>query len=76
MDQHLGKPHRTAKEAPDWIARARTLAPVIEAAAARNEKDRRIDVEWHARERLQLFPGQFLSCVGASRTQISRVCPT
>ena len=34
MDQHLGK--------PDWIARARALTPAIEAAGARNERERRI----------------------------------
>ncbi len=37
MDQHLGK--------PDWIARARALTPAIEAAGARNERERRIASE-------------------------------
>jgi indole-3-acetate monooxygenase len=46
MDQHLGKANRTNNQAPrDWIARARGLAPMIEAAAACNEKDRRIRPE-------------------------------
>jgi hypothetical protein len=37
MDQHLGK--------PDWVARARVLAPAIEAAGARNEQELRIAPE-------------------------------
>jgi alkylation response protein AidB-like acyl-CoA dehydrogenase len=44
MDQHLG--HGTDMHGTiDWVARARTLAPQIEAAGARNEKDRRISPE-------------------------------
>jgi len=43
MDQHLGKMSQSHNDAaPDWVARAHALAPVIEAAAARNEKERRI----------------------------------
>src|SRR5690242_13635432 len=46
LDQHLGKVSRMDKQAaPDWIARARDLAPAIEAAAGQNEKDRRIAPE-------------------------------
>jgi alkylation response protein AidB-like acyl-CoA dehydrogenase len=46
MDQHLGKSPVTDDEvAPDWIARASALAPMIEAAGARNEKERRIAPE-------------------------------
>jgi indole-3-acetate monooxygenase len=46
MDQHLGKVSRMDKQAaPDWIARARALASEIEAAAARNERERRIAPE-------------------------------
>jgi alkylation response protein AidB-like acyl-CoA dehydrogenase len=46
MDQHLGKVSQSRNDAaPDWIARARALAPVIEATAGQNEKDRRIAPE-------------------------------
>jgi alkylation response protein AidB-like acyl-CoA dehydrogenase len=46
MDQHLGKASRTDKDAtPHWIARARALTPIIEAAAGQNEKERRIAPE-------------------------------
>src|SRR5215217_746747 len=46
MDQHLGKANRINQEAAtDWIARARALTPIIEAAAGQNEKQRRIAPE-------------------------------
>jgi alkylation response protein AidB-like acyl-CoA dehydrogenase len=46
MDQHLGKTNRTDNDAAlDWVGRARELAPSIEWAAARNEKERRISPE-------------------------------
>jgi len=46
MDQHLGKANRIDQEAAiDWIARARALTPIIEAAAGQNEKQRRIAPE-------------------------------
>jgi alkylation response protein AidB-like acyl-CoA dehydrogenase len=45
MNQHLGTHSNTDRDTIDWVARARTLAPSVEAAAARNEKERRIAPE-------------------------------
>ena len=44
MNQDLRKPTGADGEAPsiDWVARARALAPAIEAAAERTERDRQI----------------------------------
>jgi alkylation response protein AidB-like acyl-CoA dehydrogenase len=45
MNQHLGSHNNTNRDTIDWVARARTLAPSVKAAAARNEKERRIAPE-------------------------------
>jgi hypothetical protein len=43
--REVGIAQLLTKDSRDWIGRARDLAPMIEAAAARTEKERRIPAD-------------------------------
>lgn len=58
MTQDLEKPSISATQAPavDWVARARELAPMIEAAGAKTEQDRKVPSDvMAALHRAELF---------------------